>query len=610
MKFEKLRNVLILSLLLAMIQPCLAAVVTPTGPIGNFVWVDENRDGLQDANEPGIEGVKITLFVDIGFGILEYPTYTDSNGSYLTEELTAGTYYIDLDESTLPPGLIPTITNAGSDDTIDSDQPQNGDMVEVTLVNDGDEDLTIDFGFVYIPAALGDFVFEDLNENGIQDADEPGVPGVTVNLYDCDNFPVATTVTDIDGLYIFNNLNPGEYAVEFELPAGYHFTAADQGTDDALDSDADEITGFTACIPLEAGESNLTIDAGIAINLASLGDFVFEDLNNNGIQDIDEPGIPGVVVNLYDCDNVPVANTSTDMDGYYIFENLTPGGYIVEFELVNGYYFSTADQGDDDSLDSDADIISGLTSCITLEPGENNMTVDAGMVFDYEECSECDGKVTELTLQYNGDKTVLVSVYQKKSTTPIFTGELNPEDVFTIVGNDKHGTLGTEIYIYTLYTKCYKLNATIHTSCSEPIGPGLISGDFTVIEGYSKNGGLLCEIVEDDPCDNPCHKPCKDKCKHKSCNSWKDWCDKDWCDKDWDCKDKDYDWNWNWDWKDSDCKDWDWKSWYGKDRDCKDYDTKFWSYKDWDSKYQSGKKCDSNGWSDKGWDYKDWNWKK
>ena len=112
-------------------------------------------------------------------------------------------------------------------------------------------------------AAIGDTVWIDLDEDGIQDAGEPGFPDVTVNLYDCfDNF-VATTTTDDNGYYLFSDLTPGDYYVEFIEPEGYDFTLQNQGADDAVDSDADPVTGIADCTNLEGGETDVTWDAGL-----------------------------------------------------------------------------------------------------------------------------------------------------------------------------------------------------------------------------------------------------------------------------------------------------------------------------------------------------------
>ena len=73
---------------------------------------------------------------------------------------------------------------------------------------------------IVIPGSIGDFVWNDSNGNGIQDAGEPGVPGVTVKLRDCASVVLATTITDANGLYQFSNLLPDDYLIEFVAPAG------------------------------------------------------------------------------------------------------------------------------------------------------------------------------------------------------------------------------------------------------------------------------------------------------------------------------------------------------------------------------------------------------
>jgi SdrD B-like domain len=114
------------------------------------------------------------------------------------------------------------------------------------------------------PAAIGDFVWNDLNRNGIQDSGEPGIAGVTVELYKCDkDILVASTVTDASGYYLFSGLEPGSYYVKFYAPMGCFFTQKDQGCDDALDSDADTETGKTICTELTACETDRSWDAGV-----------------------------------------------------------------------------------------------------------------------------------------------------------------------------------------------------------------------------------------------------------------------------------------------------------------------------------------------------------
>jgi len=111
---------------------------------------------------------------------------------------------------------------------------------------------------------LGDFVWFDANANGIQDAGEAGISNVTVRLLDGSGNALGPTVTtDANGKYLFANLVAGAYAVQFVTPTGYVLTPADQGADDAKDSDADTTTGKTPPVTLAAGTTNLTLDAGM-----------------------------------------------------------------------------------------------------------------------------------------------------------------------------------------------------------------------------------------------------------------------------------------------------------------------------------------------------------
>jgi hypothetical protein len=116
---------------------------------------------------------------------------------------------------------------------------------------------------VVLLAAIGDFVWFDDNHDGIQDLGEPGVPGVTVHLMDCAGNILGTDVTDANGLYLFDGLNPGNYNIHFVFPAGYSISPQDQGLNDAVDSDADITTGMTICTGLDGGETDLTWDMGI-----------------------------------------------------------------------------------------------------------------------------------------------------------------------------------------------------------------------------------------------------------------------------------------------------------------------------------------------------------
>ena len=250
-------------------------------------------------------------------------------------------------------------------------------------------DLTLDMG-VYVPVAVGDLVFEDIDGNGVQDAGEPGIRdvGVTLFLVDPatgDPVEIATTTTDGSGIYGFGDLAPGAYVVEFDLatlPTGFVATAANVG-DDALDSDADPTTGRTAPTPflVSGAAADLTLDLG-AFDPVSVGDFVWDDLDGDGIQDPGEPGVEGVTVHLRDASGTEIGSTTTDATGAYRFIGLEPGDYSVRFDLATlpGGYVPTLQDRGGETTDSDADPVTGLTRTTGfLDSQADDLDLDLGL---------------------------------------------------------------------------------------------------------------------------------------------------------------------------------------------------------------------------------------
>ena len=349
-----------------------AGLIVPTAALGDFVWLDQNRNGIQDPTEPGVEDVAVEL-QDCSGGFVASAT-TGPDGEYLFDGLEPGGYVVVF---TSPDGLVFTVQNAGDDDTVDSDVDASGTTGCVDLAP-GETNLTVDAGLIVPTAALGDFVWLDQNRNGIQDPTEPGVEDVAVELQDCSGGFVASATTGPDGEYLFDGLEPGGYVVVFTSPDGLVFTVQNAGDDDTVDSDVDA-SGTTGCVDLAPGETNLTVDAGLIVPTAALGDFVWLDQNRNGIQDPTEPGVEDVAVELQDCSGGFVASATTGPDGEYLFDGLEPGGYVVVFTSPDGLVFTVQNAGDDDTVDSDVDA-SGTTGCVDLAPGETNLTVDAGLI--------------------------------------------------------------------------------------------------------------------------------------------------------------------------------------------------------------------------------------
>jgi fimbrial isopeptide formation D2 family protein/uncharacterized repeat protein (TIGR01451 family) len=298
------------------------------GSIGDLVWVDANGNGRPDPGE-GRAGVRLTLQGADGNVVAE--TVTGADGTYAFTDLPPGDYRVLVDRDTLPADVDPLSDPDGGLDDL-------ADVVNLTA-----DRLDVDFGYrprdggdpspppVDRTARLGDFVWEDLNQNGVQDPGEPGVSGVVVRLFNSGGTVfLAQTTTDADGRYRFFGLTPGSYQVAFEAPNGFSFTNPGQGNA-ARDSNPDPATG-RAGASVSAGSAVLDIDAGlIRAPKIAFGDLVWRDDNGNGRPDSGE-GLPGVRLILTDGTGAAVAETVTDGTGGYRFAGLPPGDYQIQVD--------------------------------------------------------------------------------------------------------------------------------------------------------------------------------------------------------------------------------------------------------------------------------------
>ena len=373
--------------------------------IGDFVWNDLNKNGLQDPGEPGINGANVTItFEDGTSATTQTLNYNNHDGYYDFKNLGPGIYKITF---STPAGFVPTLSNIGTNDSIDSD-PVNG-VAFVTLVANV-SNFTIDAGFFTAPTGnlrLGNQVWNDYDGDGKRDPNEPGIGNVTVSLYtdnDGDNLPdgaaIATTVSDLYGHYLFTNLAPGRYIASMPLLPGYSQSpnTSTQATSPFPDNDVDNdnnlvnnINGiiYTNAITLSAGgepttdgddaDGNLTLDLAECGN-SFIGDFVWNDLNSNGLQDAGEPGINGADVTITFEDGT-TATTQTHFynnhDGYYDFKNLGPGNYKISFVTPAGYTPTASNVGANDSIDSDP--ING-DAFVTIAANQSDFTIDAGFI--------------------------------------------------------------------------------------------------------------------------------------------------------------------------------------------------------------------------------------
>ncbi|WP_431188411.1 SdrD B-like domain-containing protein, partial [Staphylococcus aureus] len=323
-------------------------IYKPKYNLGDYVWEDTNKNGIQDQDEKGISGVTVTLKDENG-NVLKTVT-TDADGKYKFTDLDNGNYKV---EFTTPEGYTPTTVTSGSDIEKDS----NG--LTTTGVINGADNMTLDSGFYKTPKYnLGNYVWEDTNKDGKQDSTEKGISGVTVTLKNENGEVLQTTKTDKDGKYQFTGLENGTYKVEFETPSGYTPTQVGSGTDEGIDSNGTSTTGVIK------DKDNDTIDSGFYKPTYNLGDYVWEDTNKNGIS--------GVTVTLKDENDKVLKTVTTDENGKYQFTDLNNGTYKVEFETPSGYTPTSVTSGNDTEKDSN-----GLTTTGVIKDADN-MTLDSG----------------------------------------------------------------------------------------------------------------------------------------------------------------------------------------------------------------------------------------
>ena len=285
------------------VGPIEAPVTVAGSSLGDTVWADINGNGLQDdGNDPGINGVKVTLTGtdDLGNDVkidteTAYNSDTGKNGYYHFDNLRtpAGPDFYTLTFTKPDSAAVFSAQQVGgsSEAYIDSDvdtatqTSTSGQITKVRLEQNAD-DLTWDAG-IYYKATVGDRVWQDVNGNGVQDSGEPNLAGVTVCI--SGNTGTNASIADVlgdkacvttgtDGNYFFSVPPSGTdgYTVTFDASnvpgdlSGIKFTSTGQGDNIAEDSDAvvidpdgNPLIGAVTGIVIESGKDNRDIDAGL-----------------------------------------------------------------------------------------------------------------------------------------------------------------------------------------------------------------------------------------------------------------------------------------------------------------------------------------------------------
>jgi LPXTG-motif cell wall-anchored protein len=257
-------------------NPTVGAGLVQLVAMGNFTWIDIDRDGIQDPSDPVLSNVKVELFDAVGNPALDAygnpvpALFTDAQGHYLFDGLLPGDYRVKF---TPPIGYVFTEQYMGTSEEDSDADPLSGmsDVFTIDSSATGDTvadtdpntaavwvNPTIDAGFVPV-VAVGNYTWIDTNADGLQSDGEPVISGVKVELFNPDGTPavdawgvaVPAQTTDANGYYLFDRLLPGDYYIVFTAPEGYRFTTQAAGDGLGIDSNPDVTTGRTPVFTIE-----------------------------------------------------------------------------------------------------------------------------------------------------------------------------------------------------------------------------------------------------------------------------------------------------------------------------------------------------------------------
>ena len=266
-----------------------------------IVYDDLNGSGVIAPGDPGLQGWTVELLQS---GNIIATTTSASDGSYSFADLGAGTYTIE------------EINQAGWYQT----EPQHPFVYTLTATS-GSSQSGLNFGNFQLIDVTGN-VYNDLNGNGNLDPGEPGLQGWTVNLEDQSGNIVATTTSDANGNYEFDNLFPGTFIVAEVLQSGW-----------------------TQTQPVNPNYYEFATQSGLNETGLNFGNFssgtftgtVYNDLNGDGIHEPTEPALKGWTIDLLNQAGTFVATTTSNAAGQYTFTDVSAGVYTIEEIVQSGW---------------------------------------------------------------------------------------------------------------------------------------------------------------------------------------------------------------------------------------------------------------------------------
>lgn len=271
--------------------------------LAGLIFYDDNLSASRDAAEYGAEGRAFTLWRGTE---LVASAETDSNGAFLFTQLAPGEYTLQM--------------QLEDNEVVVSGAQKNGAVWEASIsLADGER--------------MHDFMLPVMRYAAITgqiwslDGSDSGVSGIPVSIYDQTGRMLSATTTAEDGSYSFQGLLSGTYLLSASLPDGYLFSRTQESISGRSSYIISGENAQPQSVPftLTMGEDLTGIDIGIGA-MGSIGDRAWLDENENGMQDLGEPDMPGIIIELYQ-QGERVASTVTDAFGHWKLTNLFPGEY-------------------------------------------------------------------------------------------------------------------------------------------------------------------------------------------------------------------------------------------------------------------------------------------
>ena len=302
--------------------------------IKGTIYRDADRSESLEDGEKLYQGVTVDL-LDASGNVVATTT-TDAHGAYAFTNLEEGTYKVRVHKE----GPIADLVQ-----TEDPDAAKDNASGDITLELNNPIKENVNFGYISDNSIAGT-VYRDDNRSGALNTGEKGYPEQTVQLLDKDGAVVATTKTDANGAYSFDNLPDGTYSVRVVKDGALTDTEQTGDPDSTLDNASEPITLN------EANPTKKNVDFGYVPDYFITGT-IYRDGNRSGALDSDEKLYEGVTVQLRDKDGNVVATTTTDADGTYSFDKLPAGTYSVTV-VQDGPIASLEQTGDPDATKDNA----------------------------------------------------------------------------------------------------------------------------------------------------------------------------------------------------------------------------------------------------------------